>query len=223
MNGDINQYLERIINLRNEISLINNDINIKREEFAKLIEQLNYQINIRRRELDMLQENAHFPVRLGDLIFELSNFSGLDIHSIDVSLKTNVMFLGSYNFVEMVNLYKNSKKNYYIRMQIDSKETNGKDIKFSYFSFLPIDFNAIQEDGKTLLEHCSLVTTEMFDGNYTEIVIDKDIDDVILYFDLSYLQMNETVSWYPADLFTQVIINCINKGINSSYSLVKSK
>ncbi len=221
MNGDVNQYLERLMELKREISLITDDMNAKREAFEKLMEQLNYRIGIKRRELDRLQENARFPVRLGDLIFELSNFSGVDIHDIDVSLKTNVMFLGNYNFIEMLELYNNSKSSYYIRMQLNGKKTD--ETKFSYFSFLPIDFNIIQDDGRTLLDHCSLVTTEMFDGKYTEIVIDKDIDDVILYFDLSYLQMNETISWYPVDLFTQVIINCINKGTNLVYSRVKSR
>ena len=91
----------------------------------------------------------------------------------------------------------------------------------------PLDLNEIQSDGKTLLEHVSAVAkyNELRGEVCTLLNLNKKIEYLNCNIELDNLirsddKDNNFNSWYPADLFTQAVVNCVEK---KKYSNVKKK
>ena len=209
---NVSQYLERLKEIRTDISLINSEIKETREEYEKTMSVLGNKLSVKEREMIELQENMVISIRFGDLIQEISMLSGIEINNIRVKLETNVAFDGLHNFNTMLNMLVESKKSYYIRMSLSSFNGNDCVKSFDYFTFLPFSLNEIQADGKMLVSHCSEVVKRSDGHEYTEIIINEGIENIILNFDLRYFEIDkDNVSWYPSEMFTQAIVNCVQK------------
>ena len=205
---DVYGSLKELRNKRRKISVIKakiNRVNKKHDERVMELKTKLYQLD---KDLVDLQNSQLFNVRLGDLVLEIANLSGVMVSDIEVCLETNVSLIGEHSFEEMVDLFKMNNKLYVLRMCLKGDKvirTNGS--KFHYFTFLPLDLNNI-------MSFCSASINVFGDERYTCLEISNNIVDIILTFDISFIEGKDNVSWYPADLFSTAIINCIRKKKN---------
>ena len=94
-------------------------------------------------------------------------------------------------------------------MNLRLSGVNPNGYSFNYITSLSMDLDSIQADAKTLEEHCSVVTRKNLGGkDYTELVVDKDIENIILGINLNLLCLDTSATWRSADLFTQAVLNC---------------
>ena len=64
----------------------------------------------------------------------------------------------------------------------------------------------------------------MVDKNIcTSLNIKDNIDDLILRIPLSKLASDSNAGWYPADLMTQAVINCVEKSQEKEASKKRSR
>lgn len=210
---------------KKRIDSIVGSIKIKTEEYEKSIEELRQQLVVNRNELDLIK-NSFVQVRLGDLIDEISWLSGVNRSNISVSLSVSRIFPSLEDLISFVNdindnyLIDNVK--FSINSNLSKKDIDG--VPFSYFSFLSFYYNDVQYDGKTVKDHC-YISHEILTNGDVSLVIDiiKEIDDVICkipFYDLEYKDNN---SWYPADLFTQAVINVSSREYNSKVDKIRKK
>jgi len=211
MESVVSKYLEELNVLRKDVCLITLEISRKKEEYETIMNQLRTMLSQKDKEINELRNSIIFTIRLGDLLCEISKLSGVKINDMEVSLETNVAFLGEHDFGQMFKLLNESKCSYFIRMKLTSIAKDSSSIPFHYFCFLPLDFKKVQSDGMLLVDHCSLTTRGKTDEIYTEIDIDRNVEDIVLNFNLSCLEMENNTSWYPSDLFSQALVNCIQK------------
>ena len=171
---------------------------------------------------------APVSVRLGDLIGELVNLTGIDMSN--VMINANVIQLLSLpgNRSEEVSkslntTYGNFRFNHGIL--ISGKGTSSGSLLFCYLIHLNSMLSDVQADGKTLLEHCTVdVEYDMVDKNIcTSLNIKDNIDDLILRIPLSKLASDSNAGWYPADLITQAVINCVEKSQEKEASKKRSR
>ena len=95
---------------------------------------------------------------------------------------------------------------------------------FSYFTTLSMNYDSIQADGRTLLEHCSIsIGSRLGNRRYTQLVIDKDMENIILEFDLNLLSMITNSVWGPSDLFTQAVLNCEERNYNTRVDKIRQR
>lgn len=221
MDYSIYERLELLRAKKAEIKVINNEINKMKKEYDENMGDLSCVLDKKKEELAELSDII-LSVRLGDLISEISWLSGVDVKNIHVSLETNVSLdelynLGTPEILDSLDIPDDKKVCRVIRFALwnDHIINTGDSynyVSFNYFMFLELDFNSIQADGKKLIEHCSVITKNPSGRKaYNEFVIDKDIDNVICDFDLGCVDHRDGISWYPADLFSQAIINCIQR------------
>lgn len=171
---------------------------------------------------------APVSVRLGDLIDELVNLTGIDMSN--VMINANVIQLLSLpgNRSEEVSkslntTYGNFRFNHGIL--ISGKGMSSGSLLFCYLIHLNSMLSDVQADGKTLLEHCTVdVEYDMVDKNIcTSLNIKDNIDDLILRIPLSKLASDSNAGWYPADLMIQAIINCVEKSQEKEVSKKRSR
>lgn len=157
--------------------------------------------------------NIKFPVRIGDLIDEISWLSNTNAEDIQVYLGGYDIIDGVYNMNSFLKLV-GSRPKCGIRFRLSNRDyvNDDESSMFSYSNCLTFDLDSIQADGKTLLEHSSVIVRKRASGTkYTEFVIDKDINDVILPLTLNYVFLESSANWVPADLFTQAVINSVER------------
>ena len=210
-------------NLANRNSRIEDKIR-KFEEKIKLMSKEATKVHNRIYSLEW----APVSVRLGDLIDELVNLTGIDMSN--VMINANVIQLLSLpgNRSEEVSkslntTYGNFRFNHGIL--ISGKETSSGSLLFCYLIHLNSMLSDVQADGKTLLEHCAVdVEYDMVDKNIcTSLNIKDNIDDLILRIPLSKLASDSNAGWYPADLMTQAINNCVVKSQEKDVSKKRSR
>ena len=149
------------------------------EEVAKLYETI-----------DSL-ENIVASVRLGDLIEELADLTGISTSDIMVDIHSNIIIDEVHTFEEMYNFW---------GLILYSS-------LFHYEMTLDADLNSMQADGKTFLEHCS---AKLIEGK-TCLNVNINCADLIVNIPLSYLTETLGILWYPDDLIRHAVINCVER------------
>lgn len=155
-------------------------------------------------------------VRLGDLISSVSWLSQVDASNAYLSLIVNFSYEGEHSYEEMVEIIDDLNQRKMLgncEASFELLDLSFEDYppnpKFCYSDKLLLNLNSIQVDGKRLLEHCStLVKCDERGKKSTTLVVDKDIEDVLVIFDLKKLN-KERDYWYPVDLIRQAIIDCV--------------
>lgn len=149
-------------------------------------------------------------IRLGDLVKELANLVGIDDKDIGVEVKNDCILDGEYNKSSILS---NKIKKYYwndywkVILFLNKKQQS-----FCYQMVFKLDLNEIQDDGKTLLEHCTVTVEHVGFGEcYTFININKNIDDLVLNIPISDLIRDSATTWYPVDLINQAVGNCVER------------
>lgn len=160
-----------------------------KEEVAKLYETI-----------DSL-EKIVASVRLGDLIEELANLTGISTSDVMVYTYSNIIkdevhaSEEMYNFWDLI-LYSSL---------------------FRYEMSLGADLDSMQADGKMFLEHC---TAKLIEGK-TCLNVNINCADLIANIPLSYLTGTPDILCYPIELMTQAVINCVEK--NNKEELPKKR
>lgn len=225
---NINKELTDLVDKKNRINSVVEEIKIRTEEFEQSIGKLKEELIINRKELDLIK-NSFIQIRLGDLIDEISWLSGVSKNKISTSLSFSKIFPSmedAFRYVDQINdsdgIYLINNVKFSMKSNL-SKEDIGC-FPFSYFSFLSFNFNEIQCDDKLLKEHC-LVSFEPFTNGEVSlnVSIGKDIDDVICNIPFYELEYENNTSWYPADLFTQAVINVSLRKYNSKVDKIRRR
>ena len=196
--------------LENKILPIKDDIKNKEIEIEKLKKILN---------LNDYGESEIVTLRLGDLIDELSQLSGIDKSNIEARFFTNIEIIGK----------KPVEKSFLVSSKVNNDSrimslslSGGKLYRDNYFIYTycldtPMNLDEIQADGKTLYDHCEAVWGHIEDMEwkdiYTYLAVYYDLDDIICHFDLNRIMAHEESknSLYPKKLLTRAILNCAFK------------
>ena len=219
----LSELLEIMNRNKDEYNAIVQEMAQKRRDYEASLVPLKQRLGMISGELSQLGCRT-VSVKLGDLLDEICWLSETNVEDIDVSLTSNVSLDGVYDMNEFLRFVGNSK-NYSMKFSLSN---NGKDSNkqymFNFLTNLSMDFDSIQADGKTLLEHCSTCISKRLNRmQYTELVVDKDIDNIILEFNLNYLNLDTCAMWRPADLFTQAVINCIDRKNNARTAKIRQR
>lgn len=203
-----------------------NEYREKEFEIAVLEEQIksiqeNQILPIRKnqkKEKEELEElgKETFDFRLGDLIKSLSKLSGIEEESIYVHIDYNDIWTMK-NF-QPIDFYNRAKKPL-LRLTIASRKpytfsfTKPKENDFQYNFFFESDFQELQGDGHSLLEH-SYTLRERFDGiskskiQTSLYISDDNKEDIICHLNLRDLASSiEYKNHFPNDLLLEAIEN----------------
>lgn len=210
-------------NLANRNSIIEDKIR-KFEEKIKLMSKEATKVRNRFYSLGW----TPVSVRLGDLIDELVNLTGIDMSNVMVNANVIRLLCLPGNRSEEVSkslntTYGNFRFNHGIL--ISGKGTSSGSLLFCYLIHLNSMLSDVQADGKTLLEHCAVdVEYDVEDKNIcTNLNIKDNIDDLNLRIPLIELASDSNGNWYPADLIIQAVINCEEKSKEKEATKNRSK
>lgn len=196
------ELLEKLNENKREMSAIVRDMAQMRQDYEMAVMPLREEFNSILKESSMIGNNIVF-VKLGDLLEEICWLSETNVEDLDVSLVSNISLIGEYNKEEFLKYVKDYRMNF----MLSGFNTSG--YSFNYITSLSMDLDSIQADAKDLKEHCSVITKKHLNGKmYTELVVDKDIENIILGINLNLLCLDTSATWRYADLFTQAVLNC---------------
>lgn len=207
--------IDRINNFREkeqEIELISEQI---KEIQDKIISPINIKQEKEKKELEKIG-NEIFHFRLGDLIKSLSELTGIEEEMIYVHIDYNDIWIMKNS--HLVDFEKREKKPL-LHLIIASRKPHTFSIEkrsshdFQYNFFFQSDFNEIQEDGRTLLEH-SYTIKDRFDGMsnvniQTSLYLSNNHkEDIICHLQLKDLASSfENKNHFPKDLLIEAIEN----------------
>lgn len=225
MENNICELLEQMSCIKEEQKKIVSNMGTLRREYEESFKVLQQQYQDSSNRMTEIGK-CEFPVRLGDLIEEICWLSSTKPEEISVSISGNISLNGVHTLNDILEFIGNMAKcDMHFRISNRDKSTNDMASSFNYTNPLIFDLNSIQADGKTLLEHCSVVVMKRIGSGeeYTEFVINKDINEVILPLTLNYVSLSTSFNWIPADLFTQAVINSVEKYKSNSKTLRRTK
>lgn len=158
-----------------------------------------------------------YPVRFRDLVNEMIRLCDMNSKKdvIGFYITTSVCFYGRYNLEEIITLMNNKDFNFrygndYLNIIMYGKKNNT--YLFFYNIKLKLNFDELENKGKKLLDF-SFVTNGndyLNNLNYTSIGIDGKVDDLILYFDDSTLNKDNSRDFFPNYLLKEAVYNCYN-------------
>ena len=160
--------------------------------------------------------NDSVPVRLGDLIEELASLAGIATSNINISINSKSVIKAECGKTPVME-WKVSMTGMSLR--------HGPTI-FNYSIDFESKLNDVQADGKTFLEHCTAKRVHDVSAKkyYVYLNINKNVYDLILNISLKDLIGNYyTDSWYPKDLMTQAVINCVERSQEKEVSKKRSR
>lgn len=254
-NTKIKEDLEYLKMKKLELENIKGNISEKRTEFKRKIENERIMFEesltpLKEKENEVFKEfnlyaEKKITITLGDLINELSSLTGINISDIGINISTRIGYWGKNKLNEMIELMEdenqigycmgyNADRRYYWDLYLFSNKYNqmyDKDSqKFCYHFILDFKLDEIQNDGKTLLEHCVLV--KGYDGlqglYYTLFSLEKNIGELNLNLSLNDLIYKDTEEkyvrrFYPNELIEKAVINCLENKNEQNNSHKNSK
>ena len=238
---NIKEYVKYLQTKKEELRSIQNKINGKRANFEKHIEAekrefedslepLKESSNKACEEFKLLAGNK-VSVSLEELIKELSSLTGISILNMGIKIETNIGYWGRNNMrsiLKLMNSYNQdlsctgnyNKNNFWGITLFADKNTHPrkKEQLFCYEMSFKLNLEEVQADGKSLLDHCSVrvYNDDMQGEDYTRLVIEKNVGSLNCTLNLKDLVKDEVTEgyvtrWYPTDLLTQAIINCVER------------
>lgn len=191
-----------------ELKCIRKEIERQYKEFKHFMKPQKDCLEEKKKELNKYLNDNMIKVRLKDFVSALAHITGEEINNFKYSLKTNMYCIGKYTINNKLNKDKRIKYSYdNYPMIILSIISPNKEYTFNY----KMDINEIQYDGRKMIDHCSAVTTPNVNylvGFKTDIVIDKDIDDIMVSFDLRFLS-----HMVDSDLLIETLNECNNQKV----------
>lgn len=224
-------------------------IAIERKAFEKKIsddeKEFEKAMRILRKKLECLLSEFHLlyndsvSVRFGDLINELSRLTGIKVSNIEVNTSYEVVFNGGYTRHTINELLDSAsisirhggdetRPNFEVVLKDSTFGSDADRCAFLYFIRSNVKLDEVQADGKMFLEHCTATTSVDYINferqEYTTLNVKKNIPDLILKISLKDLvRGSDTKCWYPADIMTQAVINCVEKSKEKGTSKKRSR
>lgn len=191
----------------------------KKRELAEKLKPMDEECTRLHDRVNYLGHNV-VSIRLGDLIEELANLLEINLSDIMVNIYCNTIFSEERTIEEIVKsinqrTIKEDNDIFWRLMLYSNKEEHS----FCYKMLFKADLNSKQKDGKTLLEHCTIIPWTV----YTCLKVNEDYDDLLINIPLSYLTIDSDSFWYPADVITQAVINCVEKSQEKEASKKRSR
>lgn len=125
-------------------------------------------------------------LKLGDILSEYYSLTSLNRENAVVFARPNVFI------DEGDDLYEECKQaERYHKLEVVIKSKEGDKLKYLTAFAVPLEFDAIQGDGKTLYEHCYLEDREY---DTKEVCLDGDVDEFLCKFTIGELTSNATRS-----------------------------
>lgn len=218
--GQINDL--RII-LDKKVEALEEQIAYFKRKFEREISPINDEIDEARQHLNKYTLNHQFVIKLGDIINEMSDITGIDTNDIEISGHR------SYVHYQTLESYKGlpNKKEILKFIAENTKDPVTVNLSIYVKGHLPIHItfdgylSDLEADGKTLLEHSkkravtvsSFVRTEDHKeseilGNF--VMIDKtSTKNIMCSFNLK--QIVDFKDNYDNDLLSKAVINYLNK------------
>lgn len=241
MSNNLKERLEELQHRKDEKKIVDSRISDERTFFEKevflerkrLEEKLSpLKISSQKlgEEVDRLGKDT-VAVRLGDLVSELINLAGINASDMVVKVKPAIVFGGKYSIEDIISQGKKHRFDCYIGNGEVVLSTYKTEQSLSYSISFNIDLTEVQADGRTLLEHCSAKTRcgsikrrngNYFFEDYTDLNIDKDIEELIVKIPLCNLAKESSTNWYPTELIRQAVINCTERTKNNCKKRSKS-
>lgn len=217
---NIRELIEKLNDNKKEMNAIVRDMEKMRQDYETSIAPLKEEFSSMIKESNKIGSNVVY-VKLGDLLEEICWLSETNVEDLDVSLVSNISLLGEYTKEEFLK-YARDTEDYMLNFRLSGVNTNG--YSFNYVTSLSMSFDNIQADDKLLEEHCSIVTRKNLGGkDYTQLVVDKDIENIILGLNLNLLCLDTSAIWKPADLFAQAVLNCVERKYNAKVDKIRQR
>ena len=144
-------------------------------------------------------------IKIEDLLEQITFLTGIDKENLEINLD---VVDGIYeDKKEDITCYRTNNSTFMSRLFIKIK--NGPVICNQYLSLFN-SIEAIQADGKTLLDHCTLVP--IINARKT-LVVTKNIEDIICYFKLESVDYDN----YEDSEYGHVLPDAIKSCINDEY------
>ncbi|MBP3619601.1 MAG: hypothetical protein J6J24_02960 [Clostridia bacterium] len=191
------------------------------ENLFELIEKSQEQINYLEKRLEEEKQNKEkmlnqkIPIRLSDFVGELSKLSGVNILDMYIKITTNIFVDSERESFEM-EYAKKRQEGHNLEIQIFGHKTaNNAEVKpFKLLLYFPLDFEKLQADRKPLLEHCTARRTKGTASSLPqkEIVVDKNIGDIVCEFSPKQLMMQDSSLFTPKAMLIEAVGNCLENG-----------
>lgn len=210
--------------LDQRVEVLEEQIAYFKRKFEREIEPINDKIDERQQELNRIALNHKIKIRVGDIINEISNITGIDINDIEIS--------GGRSFVKYPSIESLdgplTKKDIleYVATHTDPVNvyihiySKNQDIPFFHRLDFDCNLSDVDANGKMLLEHkikrhpIRMKTFEKH-GNgkflgYSSIILeDEGLEDIFCSFNLK--QIIDFKNNYENDILSKAVINCLNK------------
>ena len=217
---NIFQLLEEINENKREMRAIVQDMAQIRRDYEASLVSLKDEYNAIIKKNSAIGNNV-VSVNLVDLLEEICWLSECNVEDIDISMILNVSLNGEHDIDDFFG-YLMIPDGCSVNFRLSGNNKQG--YYFNYVTSLVMDFNSVQNDNRTLLEHCSVVTKKRLNANkYTELVIDRDVESINVDFTLNHLSLDTSATWCYADLFTQAVLNCEERKNNTRADKVRQK
>jgi len=224
MEYSLDKYKKLIDDQESEVENAKENIDNERRIFKERLNSLENDLSQKRNKLDELK-NTTVPIKLIDLITELSYLTGVDINDMSINIECDFIRWGKNRNIKEFLKYIEIKKHEGTHINLDLnilivgyKNTiiyKNPNLTFYYSFKTPFNMAEIQLDNKTMLDHCSV--KKMYDdmqGEYfTRIVVDKKINKIILNIKLGdiFKNVKYAPNFYPCDIFNEAIRNCLER------------
>ena len=212
--------VEELIGYKREISAIFRDIEQMKNDYERSIAPLREDYNRIFNESSELGKRK-ISIKLNELLDEICWLSETNVEDLEISLRPNIVLDGVYDMADFLDYIGDINK-FGVNFRLSGVNDNG--YAFNYFTILSMNYDSIQADGRTLLEHCSMsIGSRLGHRKYTQLVIDKDMENIILEFELNLLSMITNSVWGPSDLFTQAVLNCEERKYNKRIDKIRER
>ena len=220
----VEEYNEKQVNVQN----IRNQMEELRLEFEKKMEPYKIALSNAEQEQDCFGKQIVASVRLGDLVEELSELTGISIKNIDYKVDIRdelIVHKSSHGLTKSKNEFLKDKP-----VKLDLKIRGSKKLDLScptYKAFEKLDFcydisfysllTTLQADGKSLFDHTYTWSAHIEDmpwkNKFTKLAIkEDDMCDIICnfsLFDLAYFK-----DWdrcHPKRLLLEAVLNIVGR------------
>lgn len=207
--------LNTLKNLSDELKNVKSLISKRKKEYEEQLrkdKELESSIDYKISELS----SSVINVRLGDLLDNIALLTAVNKKDIIVSLKANMQTYGRLSLDKLIDYFKldNCSGRRKKTMFLIITDSNDEEHKTFYIKVrCNRNLNAIQADGKPLYEHCSSSSHyEDYQFSFvSDLIIDKDLEDVVISFDLGFLDPNSQIC-FPNTLLNNAL------GLTKEYS-----
>lgn len=221
MNGDLKECIERLQKIEKEKKIVDSRIGKEIVAFEEKIKYLRDDSQRLGAEVYTLGKDT-VSIRLGDLINELSNLTGLDALNFSISTECNIRFsnLLTYSIEEIIHCIETHGCELYFAdlhpSLVLKLYSNKNDCQYSNnkLFFYEIRFIVNRDNILEFLKYCNKkLKIDYYGAPYAALYIDEEqkLDDLIFNIPLCDLTGSSNGNWYPADLMKQAVINCVEK------------